>query len=602
MTEEAKNNKKKEKHKINFKYNLSEYFSFLKKYKLLLFLTLFMVLILESRHVLENFLFKIIVDNGTAFSAGSIAKPELINLLVIVAVSFLTLYVFVGGVARWLFLHFLNLLEGRLIFDVKKKYFDHLVSLDHGFHVSHKTGSLISRLGRGRSAMERMTDVITFSLAPLIFQLTILLFALIYLDKFSAVIILCTVVAFITYGMAIQRVQQKANMEENEAEDVEKANVSDIFTNIDSIKYFGKENFIKKRFEKLASNTRYWMIKHWNYFRWFDSGQTIILGIGTFFLVYFPIKAFLAGTMTLGTVTFIYTAYASLFGPLFSFMHGMRDIYRAMADFEDLFEYGKVKKEIVDAPDAKNLVIKEGEVEFKNINFNYGKRKIFKEFSLKIPKNKKLALVGHSGSGKTTLVKLLYRLYDIEKGAVLIDGKDIRSIKQESLRNEMAVVPQECVLFDATVYDNILFSRPDATRQEVLEAIRFAQLDKIIEKFPNKEKTIVGERGVKLSGGEKQRVSIARAILANKRILVLDEATSSLDSETEHEIQRDLAKLMEGRTSIIIAHRLSTIMHADKIIVLKEGKIVQAGRHSSLICQPGEYRKLWNLQKGGYLK
>jgi len=282
-------------------------------------------------------------------------------------------------------------------------------------------------------------------------------------------------------------------------------------------------------------------------------------------------------------------------------MHGMRDIYRAMADFEDLFEYGKIQKEIKDSPGAKKLEIKEGEVEFKDIEFKYGHRKIFQNFSLHVPKNKKIALVGHSGSGKTTLVKLLYRLYDVNNGSITIDGKDIRNFKQESLRGEMSVVPQECILFDATVYENILFSRPDATRAEVMKAIKFAQLDKIIEKFPNKENTIVGERGVKLSGGEKQRVSIARAILANKKVLVLDEATSALDSETEHEIQADLKELMQGRTSIIIAHRLSTIMHADKIIVLKDGKIVQSGKHCQLIQQPGEYKKLWNLQKGGYL-
>jgi len=261
-----------------------------------------------------------------------------------------------------------------------------------------------------------------------------------------------------------------------------------------------------------------------------------------------------------------------------------------------------VQKQIVDKPNSKNLEIKDGTVEFKNIDFSYGKRKIFKNFSLKIPKNKKIALVGHSGCGKTTLVKLLYRMYDVNHGAILIDGKDIRDVKQESLRNEMSMVPQECTLFDDTIYNNVAFSKPKATREEVLKAMRFAQLDKIIKEFPNKEKTIVGERGVRLSGGEKQRVSIARAILADKKILVLDEATSSLDSETEHEIQKDLEKLMEGRTSMIIAHRLSTIMHADMIVVMEKGQIVQMGTHNELISQEGEYNHLWNLQKGGYIK
>ena len=248
------------------------------------------------------------------------------------------------------------------------------------------------------------------------------------------------------------------------------------------------------------------------------------------------------------------------------------------------------------------MEIKEGIVEFRNVNFSYGKRKLFENFNLKIKKNEKVALVGHSGCGKTTLIKLLNRLYDVKKGEILIDGKDIREFKQESIRGETGIVPQEAILFDDTIYNNIKFANPKASREEVLQAIKFAQLDKIILNFPKKENTIVGERGVKLSGGEKQRVSIARAILANKKVLVLDEATSALDSETESEIQKDLYKLMEGRTAIMIAHRLSTIMAADTIVVMKEGKIIQKDSHDELIKQKGEYNKLWNLQKGGYIE
>jgi len=257
---------------------------------------------------------------------------------------------------------------------------------------------------------------------------------------------------------------------------------------------------------------------------------------------------------------------------------------------------------VKDKKNAPILQIKDGTIEFEKITFKYGQRKIFEDFTLKIPKNHKIALVGHSGSGKSTLVKLLYRLYDLDSGTIRVDGSDIRDVQQEPLRAEMSVVPQECVLFDDTIYNNIVFSKPDAIRDEVEKAIKFAQLDKIIQEFPKKEETIVGERGVKLSGGEKQRVSIARAILANKKILVLDEATSSLDSQTEYDIQVALEKLMKGRTTIIIAHRLSTIMKANKIIVLRKGKIVQSGTHKQLIGKSGEYRKLWNLQKGGYIK
>ena len=314
-------------------------------------------------------------------------------------------------------------------------------------------------------------------------------------------------------------------------------------------------------------------------------------------------KGFLAGEITLGTITFIYTVSGNVIHKMFSFVHGVRSFYRSMGDFQELFGYGKIKKKIKDKKNAKELKIKQGEIDFQNVTFGYSKYDIlFNKFNLKIPKNKSVAFVGQSGCGKSTLIKLLYRLYDVQGGSITVDGQDIRDLKQESLRSEMSIVPQEPILFDDTIYNNIKFSNPKASRKDIMEAIKFAQLDRIINKLPKKENTIVGERGVKLSGGEKQRVSIARALLADKKVLVLDEATSALDSETEHEIQKDLYKLMENRTSIIIAHRLSTIMHADIIVVMKEGKIVQKGTHRELITEGGEYQRLWNLQKGGYVE
>lgn len=601
MSDNENKMKRKKKEDIDFKYNLKVYFNLLKPYKWMFIAVLFLVLIMESASVLEKFMFKLLVDKGTALESGIITSSVFLNYAIILAVIFVCVFL-VRAVLQWTNVHLSNRLDGKLIRDLKVKFFNHLVTLSHSFHVSHKTGSMISRLSRGGRSIERMTDTLVFSFAPLIFQFAAASISLAFVDWTSAIVIFLTILAFLTYNYINQQWQRPSSVAANNAEDLEKANIGDIFTNVDSIKYFGKEQMIKGKFAKLSENTRKAYLKNVDFFRWFDAGQRIILGTGTFLLIYFSITKFLAGGMSIGSLVFIYTIYLNLMGPMYSFTHGMREFYRVMADFESLFQYSKIEQEIKDNENAKPAKVDRGEIEFRDIEFKYGERKIFKNLNLNIKKNEKIALVGQSGSGKTTLVKLLYRFYDVNSGHILVDGEDIKNFKQESLRSEMSIVPQECVLFDATVYDNIAFSNPRASREEVMRAIKFAQLDKIIEKFPNKEETIVGERGVKLSGGEKQRVSIARAILANKKVLVLDEATSSLDSETEHEIQRDLFRLMQGRTSIIIAHRLSTIMHADRIIVMKEGKIVQEGRHNKLIEQPGEYRKLWLLQKGGYLK
>jgi ATP-binding cassette, subfamily B, heavy metal transporter len=596
-----KNKKNDNKEKINFKYNLSEYFSFLKNYKLMFISLLVLTFIIEGLMIADRYLFKIIVDNATLFSSNNLVYDKFISILLVVAAIFIAVLI-IRAIFKWLHIHLINKLDSNLILDLNKKYFNHILGLSYNFHTTHRTGSLISRLTRGRSSIEGMTDAIVFNFVPLLFQLIILVFTLVYLDFLSSVIMCVVVIFFIGYNLLIETMQNESNLAANNAEDFEKANIGDFLTNIESIKYYGKEKIVKKRFSILTGNSINERFRNWGYFRWLDSGQAFILGIGTFLIIYFPLLKFLEGNLSLGTLVFIYTSYSLIVSSMFGFVHGLRRFYSIMSDFNALFLYGKIENEVKDKLNAKNLKIKNGEVEFKNVNFSYGKRKIFEDFSLKIPSEKVYAFVGHSGSGKTSLIKLLYRFYDIDSGEIIIDGKNVKEFKQESLRNEMSIVPQECLLFNDTIYNNIAFSNPDAARDEVLKAIKFAQLDKAISHFPLKENTLVGERGVKLSGGEKQRVSIARAILANKKILVLDEATSSLDSRTESEIQVDLHDLMKGRTTIVIAHRLSTIMRADKIVVMDKGKVVQIGNHKELIRKSGEYRKLWNLQKGGYIR
>ena len=592
---------KKKDRKIDFRENIKEYWSILSEHKVLFFSLVFLGLILEALKIIPSFLFKELVDKGEKFGADLITKIELTDVLLIIAGIFI-LTTIARSIIRWMVSHFLIFLDTTMVQNLKTKYFNHILELSHNFHTTHKTGALISRLGRGSAAIESLNDILIFQILPLFFNLILVGFSLAYFSTIPAIVIAIVVIIFVSYSFWIQQLQQKYKLIFNSEQDREKGMVGDVFTNVDSIKYFGKEKLIEKKYASIAKETKKKEITLWNFYNWLSAGQSFIIGIGLFGALLFPLLDFLNGDISIGSLTFIYLIYANLRGPVFSFVHGLRNYYRVMADFESLFYYGKITNEIKDKSNAKNIDIKHGTIEFENIDFKYHKRRIFKDFSLSVKKNQKIALVGHSGCGKSTLIKLLYRLYDIEKGRILIDGKDIRDIKQESLRSELSIVPQECVLFDDTIYNNIKFSNPKATDKEIKRAIKFAQLDKIIRILPEKEKTIVGERGVKLSGGEKQRVSIARAVLANKKILVLDEATSSLDSETEYEIQKDLQKLMKNRTSIIIAHRLSTIMHSDKIVVMQRGKIVEIGTHRTLLKKKGHYFKLWNLQKGGYIK
>ncbi len=589
-----------EEKRIDFKYNLGIYFSLVKKYKHLAIGTTLFLILIQLGDLGNKFLLKTLVDSSSDYLNGLISKDvftiSLVTILAIFSAIILTQLAF-----GWFRIQFLNSLEANMMLEVKKMFFNHLLRLSYKFHVSTRTGALISKLIRSSAAVERMSDTLVFNFIPMVIEIVIATASLAYFDITSSLIVIGVIIIFIAITLYIRSIQQRAVIRANESEDVEKAEISNFFTNIESIKYFGKEHEIIYKYKKIGEEVKELRVKEWNFYRWINVSKTLAFGIGTALILYFPMVSVLNKTMTIGTLVFIYTVYSSLYLLLMRFDDVIRSFYRSMADFQSLFKYYKIQNEVKDEKSAKELKIKSGEILFENVSFSYGKRKIFNKLDLKVPKNKKVALVGPSGSGKSTLVKLLYRLYDVESGRILIDGEDIKKFKQESLRSELSIVPQECILFDDTIYNNIAFSNPTAGRNEVLNAMKFSQLDKIVATFPQKEDTIVGERGIKLSGGEKQRVSIARAILANKKILVLDEATSSLDSETEHEIQKDLENLMKDRTTIIIAHRLSTIMKADAIVVIEKGKILQIGTHNELIKTESLYKKLWSLQKGGYL-
>ena len=589
------------KENVDFVKNTKIYLTFAKPYKKMFLFASLAVLFVALAELVEKYIFKELIDQGTNYINGILTQDVFVQLLIILAIVFIIAAI-TKTIGNWMRFHFINTLESKMILDLKQRFFEHIMGLSHSFHTSHRTGSLIARFTRGGRAIESITDFYVFEVIPLGLRFLIAFVPILFLDLISALIMVVMVLVFISYSIILLKRQQRLTVAMNRAEDFEKAHISDSFTNIETVKYFGKEEYVKDSFANFSTETQKYQLRTWGFARWFASGHNIILFTALIALAYSPIIRLINGDFTVGSIAFIYALYLNLVGPLERFTWHLRAFYTGMADFQTLTKYYDITNEVKDKPNAKNLKIKEGTVKIKNISFKYKNRVVIDNISIDIKKNEKIALVGHSGSGKTTLVKLLYRLYDLNKGSIIVDGKNINSIKQYSLRQEMSIVPQEGILFNDSIENNIKFSKPHATKKEVIASLKKAQLYKFVESLPEKEKTAVGERGIKLSGGEKQRLSIARAILADKKILVLDEATSALDSKTEVEIQKALAKLMQGRTSIIIAHRLSTIMHADKIVVMDKGKIVQMGKHNDLIRQKGPYKELWKLQKGGYIE
>jgi len=321
-----------------------------------------------------------------------------------------------------------------------------------------------------------------------------------------------------------------------------------------------------------------------------------------FGMMYYAIRLWQNGVMTVGDIALIQAYLFRIFDQLWDMGKNIRTIYEAAADANEMTEILLTGHEVQDASRAANLEIKKGEIKFRNVYFAYHEgMEILKDFNLTIKPGERVAFIGPSGGGKSTVVKLLFRFYDIQGGEILIDGKNIAAVTQDSLRANVALVPQEPILFHRSLIDNIRYARPGASDAEVIKAAKLAHAHEFISGFPEGYNTFVGERGVKLSGGERQRVAIARAILKNAPILVLDEATSSLDSESEMYIQDALKKLMKGRTTIVIAHRLSTIMQMDRIIVMENGKIMEQGSHHELLkVQQGVYQRLWNIQAGGF--
>ncbi|MBX9976815.1 MAG: ABC transporter ATP-binding protein/permease [Alphaproteobacteria bacterium] len=476
--------------------------------------------------------------------------------------------------------------------------FRHLHNLSLGFHIERKMGALNHIVQKGVKAIEEFMQFSTFSLLPTLIEVLFVIgiFSMLYGGVIAFICALMLIMyVFSTLRITEWRINYIKTMNAMDAEANTKA--IDSLINYETVKYFNNEDHEARRYDKALASYEKAAVQSKLSLSVLNTAQNVVTSAGLFSILLIVMNRMETQHFTVGDFVAINAYLLQIFNPLFMVGFAYRQVRLALTHMEQMFNLLDVEMDVQDAPYAKDIALKNGEVTFTNVKFHYQSvRPILKGISFHLPPKQTLAIVGLSGSGKSTIAKLLYRFYDVSGGSIQIDGQDIRSLTQKSLRKVIGIVPQDTVLFNDTIAYNIGYGRPDASMKEIIEVAKRAQIHDFIESLPDKYNSFVGERGLKLSGGEKQRVSIARALLKNPQIFVFDEATSSLDTHTEQEIQKQLESLAKNHTSIIIAHRLSTIVRAHKIIVLKDGHIVEEGTHNELLALNGRYAELWAKQ------
>jgi ATP-binding cassette subfamily B protein len=476
---------------------------------------------------------------------------------------------------------------------------EHLHRLSLRYHLERQSGAISRDLERGTRSVSTILNYMVFSVIPVLVEFTLV--ALVLLTKYAPVFMLVTfgtVVIYIGFTFAITEWRMDYRRRMNVLDSKANTQAFDSLLNYETVKYFGNERMELERYDNTLTEWEDVAVKSQSSMSLLNFGQGSIIAVGVTGIMFFAAAGVVDGSMSIGDLVLVNAFMLQLFIPLGFLGIVYRQIKYALADMDLVFKLLEREPEIIDAPGAPALVLTDGRVRFEQVDFHYqAERAILRDVDFAIEPGEKVAVVGHSGAGKSTLARLLFRSYDVNGGRILIDGQDIRGVTQDSLRAAIGIVPQDTVLFNDSIYYNIAYGRLGATRDEVERAAQLAHIRDFVEGLPSGWDTQVGERGLKLSGGEKQRVAIARAILKRPRIMLFDEATSSLDSHTEQAIQQTLAEVAEDHTTLVIAHRLSTVVDADRILVMDAGRIIEQGGHRRLLADGGVYAAMWELQQ-----